>query len=182
MPTLRRRKSIRHWNCCHSDMTDTRPSSIFRSSSNGRSVGRAAGRPRGKRRFKFFHRVVELLQQLLPAKLPVIVRLGSPGAGCLGYCSRLKSTFRICIDSRLSEEFAIEVLMHEYAHALAWPRKSDDLASSRLPRAQRQRPFHGTDWGKAYSQVYCAVALDITPEVNREQRAARRHNQRSRRT
>lgn len=156
----------------HSDTPSGRTPPV-RSSANGKAAGRMAIRSRRKPRFKFFHRVVELLQQLLPAKLPVVVRLGSPGQNCLGSCRRLKSQFRICISSDISEEFAVEMLIHEWAHALAWPRNADCLASSRMPRAQRQRPFHGMDWGKAYSEVYCAVVLDIAPEVRRELRASR---------
>jgi len=140
----------------------------------------SAGRPRRKPRVTFLHRVVELLQQLLPAQVPVVVRLGSPPPHCLGYCRRLKSQFRICISSRVSEESAIDVLIHEWAHTLAYPRKADFLTSSRMPRSQRQRPFHGADWGKAYAKVYCVVALDIIPAIHREQQSARRLKQRSR--
>lgn len=139
----------------------------------------SARRSRCKPRFTFFYRVVELLQQLLPAKLPVVVRLGSTGPNNLGYCRRLDSQFRICISSGISEEYAIDVLIHEWAHALAYPRKSDLHAALCMPRSQRQRPFHGSDWGKAYAKVYCVVTLDIAPEVRRELRTARRHRGRS---
>lgn len=149
----------------------TRPA---RSSTNAKAVRGTARRSRRKRGFKFFYRVVEILQQVLPAELPVVVRLGSPGPNRLGYCCRRESQFHICISNGIRQEFAVEVLIHEWAHALAWPRTVDLLAASRMPRTQRQRPFHGTDWGKAYSEVYCAVKLDIAPEVSRELRASRR--------
>lgn len=162
-----------HRNRVDSDKPAVRRTKAARSSAIANAVREAARRSRRKRGFKFFYRVVEILQQVLPAKLPVVVRLGSPGPNRLGYCRRLKSQFHICISSNLGQEFAIEMLIHEWAHALAWPGKADCLASSRMPRSQRQRPFHGTDWGKAYSEVYCAVKLDIAPEVHRELRASR---------
>lgn len=170
-----------HCKCHDSDRQAIRPHKAAHSSTIARAARETTRCSRRKRGFVFFYRVVELLQYVLPAKLPVVVRLGSTGASFIGYCTRLKSEFHICISDGLSEEFAIEVLIHEWAHALAWPGKAAHLASSRMPRAQRQRPFHGTDWGKAYSEVYCAVKLDIAPVVSREMRASRRHQRRSRR-
>jgi hypothetical protein len=150
------------------------------SATTEKTVGVGMVRPRREPAFEFFHRVVELLQQLLPAPLPVVVRLGATGPYCLGHCRRLKSQFRICISRDLSEESAIELLIHEWAHALAWPRKADFLASSRLTRAQRQKPFHGAEWGEAYAKVYCAVALDIAPCVRRAFQASRQRKPRRR--
>jgi hypothetical protein len=138
---------------------------------------RSVSRSRRKRGFGYFYRVAEMLQQVLPAKLPVIVRLGSPGPYLLGYCRRGKSRFHIIISSDISEALAVEMLVHEYAHALAWPRKADFVAASRMPRGQQQRPFHGADWGRAYAKVYCAVALDIGPQVRRAMQSARRLRQ-----
>lgn len=141
----------------------------------------AERRSRGNPDFKFFHRVVELLPQVLPAKLPVVVRLGSPGPYTEGICRRFKSQFRICVSWRLCEDVAIDVLIHEWAHALAWPRRADLSRSLLLPPMQRQQSFHGPEWGRAYAKVYCAVVLDICPRVRREQQAARRKKQRTHR-
>jgi len=151
-----------------------------RSSAIAKAAGTVPRRSRRKQDAEFFYRVAERLQQALPAKLPVIVRLGSPGPYCLGICRRKNSAFRICISSDISEAHAIDMLVHEYAHALAWPRKRDFHAAWCMPPSQRQRPFHGSDWGKAYAKVYCVVALDIIPAIHREQQSARRLKQRSR--
>lgn len=137
-------------------------------------------RPRRKRAFRFLPRVVKLLQQILPATLPVVVHLGSPGPECFGFCRIRKSHFQICISRDLSEGHAIDVLMHEWAHALAWPREDDFSASLRLPPAQHQKPFHGAEWGQAYAEVFCVVHFDIAPRLQRALQAAQRKSRRRR--
>lgn len=49
--------------------------------------------------------------------------------------------FLIRINNELDEELAIETLLHEYGHVLAWHAPGDD---------------HGEAWGRAYSKVYRA--------------------------
>lgn len=52
-----------------------------------------------------------------------------------------KDYYLIRIDRRLSEEHAIEVLIHEYAHCLAWEKYDGGTD-------------HCHSWGKAYSEIY----------------------------
>lgn len=50
-------------------------------------------------------------------------------------------SYLIKIDRRLSETHAIEVLIHEYAHCLAWAKYDSGQG-------------HCHSWGKAYSEIY----------------------------
>lgn len=64
------------------------------------------------------------------------------GADCFGSCSYDESTrtFEIELDSRAMRGpigRAVEVLLHEYAHALAWT-----------------TPDHGNRWALAYGKLY----------------------------
>ena len=47
--------------------------------------------------------------------------------------------FIIQINRDLPYHFAIETLLHECAHAMAWDKDQQD---------------HGLNWGKAYSKIY----------------------------
>ncbi len=54
--------------------------------------------------------------------------------------NRKKGSFLVRIEKSLSETAAIETLLHEVAHCLAWDKDYDE--------------DHGPSWGKAYSVVY----------------------------
>jgi hypothetical protein len=56
-----------------------------------------------------------------------------------GLCEKVDDKFIIKINTSLSENYSIDVLIHEVAHALAWDKDTD---------------LHGLNWGKAYSKVY----------------------------
>jgi len=134
----------------------------------------ARSRTRKRRlRYKLFHQIAELLQELLPARRPIDVVLGCVPAGCHGYCAYGSARFRVRVSSRLPEPFAIDVLIHEWAHALAWPRRNRCMYGCE-PFAIRERRDHGVAWGRAYAKVYSAVGCDIIPQIHRAERAARR--------
>jgi Zn-dependent peptidase ImmA (M78 family) len=57
--------------------------------------------------------------------------------GLCGDCSYTKRRFAIRINKRLPQVAAIDTLLHEIGHCLAW---HDDK--------------HGRDWGAAYSKAY----------------------------
>jgi len=56
-----------------------------------------------------------------------------------GDCCFHRNLFHIRINRSLDEEMAIDTLLHELAHMIAWERDSDE---------------HGLEWGKAYSRIY----------------------------
>lgn len=91
-----------------------------------------------------------LLRHELPTLLPVEVRRarlrGVEGDCCL--MRRQDGTpyrFRIRIDNRLGTHAAFHVLVHEYAHALAWTTES--------PRVED----HGPEWGLAMARIWTAI-------------------------
>ncbi len=53
--------------------------------------------------------------------------------------------FRIKLDPTLDSERLAEVLMHEFAHCLAWTSEHPDFRD------------HGVEWGIAMSRVYSAL-------------------------
>lgn len=56
-----------------------------------------------------------------------------------GECKFLNGKFIIRINKSLPEFAAIDVALHEFAHAISWNKDKD---------------MHGIQWGKAYSLVY----------------------------
>lgn len=62
-------------------------------------------------------------------------------AQTIGWCDWRpeKRKFYIRISNELSEDFASWVLIHEWAHAVAWKKPGG---------------VHGPEWGKAYSRCY----------------------------
>lgn len=88
---------------------------------------------------KEYRKVVRLLKQKFPLEFPVNVRRLQLSK-LDGDCQLKNNSFLIRIDRDLEEHEAIEVVIHEYAHAIAWDRCHNDL--------------HCDEWGKAYSRVY----------------------------
>ena len=56
-----------------------------------------------------------------------------------GECGLTNDKFIIKIKKSLPEYYSIDVLIHEYGHALSWEKEKDQ---------------HGLEWGKAYSKIY----------------------------
>jgi hypothetical protein len=82
--------------------------------------------------------------------------------------------FVIRLSDELEEEGAVDSLIHEWAHALAWNLEHDRLAkSTRMTREHFDVATHGPDWGVAYSRVYLVLAEEIA-RVKRERRLASR--------
>jgi hypothetical protein len=134
----------------------------------------AAARTRRKPRYRLFHQIVGLLHELLPARLPVDVYLGVGDGRRYGGCALEPSRFRIRVSHRLPEEFAIEVLIHEWAHALSWPRGQHRCSYRGQPMAVRGPIDHDAVWGRAYSKVYCKVYFEIVPQLQKAKRASQR--------
>ena len=72
--------------------------------------------------------------------MPVRVRRVKVPNDRFGDCGICDDHYIIRICKDLKEEQAIEILIHEWAHAISWNKcTSDD---------------HCNEWGKAYSRVY----------------------------
>lgn len=94
-----------------------------------------------------YRRVIRFLKRELPPYYPVSVRRLRLSDSLDGDCQLKGEKFLIRINRNLSEHEAIEVALHEWAHALAWWRCPLDE--------------HCDEWGKAYSRVYRAFLREF---------------------
>jgi hypothetical protein len=106
----------------------------------------------------FFQRVAAGLRQHCPAAYPVVIRTVWLPDDTEGTCSRRRSRFSIRIADRLDEKSAVEVLLHEWAHARSWNHRLDACPLT-LPTGDELDPAfdelaHGPEWGVAYSLVW----------------------------
>jgi len=117
--------------------------------------------------FDHFREVVRALREHCPAGKPVVVRTAKLAPTTLGECGRRASRFVIRLNSSLAELVAVEVLCHEWAHALAWNFTLDRLARKPdVEPAEFQLASHDEAWGCAYSRVWRVyVALCRGQEV-----------------
>lgn len=70
---------------------------------------------------------------------PISIRRSKIRKGLDGLCEKKDNKFLIKININLAEDYSIDVLIHEFAHAVAWEKDTD---------------IHGPNWGRAYSKVY----------------------------
>jgi len=98
--------------------------------------------------FKVYRKIVVLLREKCPPAYSVNVRRIKMN-DLDGECYLYKKKFYIRINSELSENSAIDALLHEWAHARAWNHLHDSLDEEEF--AQRS---HDASWGVAYSEVY----------------------------
>lgn len=106
-----------------------------------------------------FRRVLEALRQQCPAAKPVIVRTSWMPGDVLGECVRRRARFVIRLNNKLRQDQAVETLLHEWAHALAWNYSLDRLAKE--PGVSPElfdAASHDEAWGCAYSRVWRAYS------------------------
>jgi hypothetical protein len=109
----------------------------------------------------YFCEVLAGLWVTLPPAMPVVVRTSWLPETILGQCFRRMSRFVIRLNNRMGDEQAVNVLCHEWAHALAWNFSLDRLtATPGLDPAEFDRASHDEAWGCAYSRVW-RVYLDV---------------------
>jgi len=86
--------------------------------------------------------------------MPVVVRTSWLPETILGQCFRRMSRLVIRLNNRMGDEQAVDVLCHEWAHALAWNFSLDRLTEPpALYPAEFDRASHDEAWGCAYSRV-----------------------------
>jgi len=101
-------------------------------------------------KYKNYKRLVSFLKKNLPIAYPVSVRRCIMSRSLDGECVKYKKKFFIKINKDLSENLAIETLIHEWAHARAWNHLLDSMEAD-----DRFDDFsHDATWGVAYSEVY----------------------------
>lgn len=100
--------------------------------------------------YKNYKQLVSFLKKNLPIAYPVSVRRCVMSRSLDGECIKHKRRFFIRINKDLSENLAIETLIHEWAHARAWNHLLDSMeADDRFDDLS-----HDATWGVAYSEVY----------------------------
>ena len=118
---------------------------------------------------RFFFRVVEQLKIHLPPRRPVVVLTGRQFSTKHGDCSLIDRRFQIRVSRELNESQAVDVLLHEWAHALSWDTRVDTAAKSRsVSEYEFDRLAHGPKWGLAYSKVYQCFVGTIMPHLECE--------------
>jgi hypothetical protein len=118
---------------------------------------------------RFFFRVVEQLKIHLPPRRPVVVLTGRQFSTKHGDCGLIDHRFQIRVSRELNESQAVDVLLHEWAHALSWE-TCDDMAvkGRKLSKYEFDRLTHGSKWGLAYSKVYQCFVGTIMPQLECE--------------
>jgi len=136
----------------------------------------------GNRRYLL--RVAEKLRIYLPPRRPVVVLTGRQLSGKQGDCGVVGRKFQIRVSRELPMSQAIDVLLHEWAHALSWDACVGKVANSRSISAHEfDRLAHGPKWGIAYSKVYLCFTSEIEPRLQAENlNAAMLADRRSRRS
>lgn len=87
----------------------------------------------------FFLEVANFFKKSNFVSEPISIRRTNLKNGLDGICEKVNDRFIIKISKKLSENYSIDVLIHEFAHAVAWEKDTD---------------IHGPNWGRAYSKVY----------------------------
>jgi hypothetical protein len=90
-----------------------------------------------------FKDTVRWLRKLHP-DIPFGVRRCKTPADRNGDCRWIYDRFILRVSKDLPEDLAIDVLLHEFAHALAWGHEPD----------------HGRVWGARYARLYRAWERD----------------------
>lgn len=90
----------------------------------------------------------DLLKRSYPASLRVsVLRCKVPKDRC-GDCIRKTGYFRIRVSSECTSQEALDTLIHEWAHAIAW----DEWIETGT---------HGKQWAEAYARAYQAYEQTV---------------------
>jgi hypothetical protein len=94
--------------------------------------------------------------------MPVVVRTAWLPDTILGQCIRRRHRFVVNLNDGMDQPQAIETLLHEWAHALAWSYSLDKLARDPdVPREDFEAASHDEAWGCAYSRVWRAYSVGV---------------------
>ena len=119
--------------------------------------------------FGHFQQVVTGLRKLCPTGFPVVVRTCKVPSDIDGLTKRNSKRFVIHLARHLCQDAAVEVLIHEWAHCMAWnlllDKAADDYAEGRLSRQDFERVSHNASFGVAYSEAWAAYSAEILPAL-----------------
>lgn len=111
-------------------------------------------------KFQQYRAILSLLKKHCAAAYPVAVRRVKL-SNFEGRCWKHGKRFHIQIDSKLDEDRAINVLLHEWAHARAWNHRLDTAATDDA----FNKLAHDAAWGVAYAEVYAMYEKAISAPV-----------------
>ncbi len=112
-----------------------------------------------------FQTVLAGLRRECPPALPVVIRASWLPETILGQCLRRDKRFVVLLNNKMDEPQAVEVLCHEWAHAVAWNFAVDRLINAPdTDPVEFERACHDEAWGCAYSRVWRAY-LDVIREA-----------------
>jgi len=122
------------------------------------------------RKWPVFQSTLAGLRELLPAAFPVVVRSAELGRETLGACHRTDDRFVIRLAANLKESEATDVLLHEWAHALAWTHSLDKLvAAAEIDQEGFEAASHDAAWGCSFAQVWRVFVGTILPDLKNQQ-------------
>jgi len=114
-------------------------------------------------RFSEYKATIKKLKEKCPPAFPVSVRRQKlkelDGTWLDGACSLRDEKFYIQISNKLGEQLAVETLLHEWSHTLAWNYRHDVVCYSGTTE-EWDKASHDANWGIAYAEVYRAY-MDI---------------------
>jgi hypothetical protein len=111
-------------------------------------------------RFRAYRELLHMLKKQCPAAFPVSVRRVKLSK-LEGRCWKQGKQFQIQIDRNLDEHKAMDVLIHEWAHARAWNHRLDAAVDD----AEFNKLAHDAAWGVAYAEIYSAYEQQFTHSV-----------------
>lgn len=111
--------------------------------------------------FKNYRKLITVLKHHVPPAFPISVRRVKLSRHIEGRCWKHGKKFLIEIDKSLEQPRAIDVLIHEWAHARAWNHMLDTATTDE----QFNKLAHDAAWGVAYSEVYSTYERHFTQAV-----------------
>jgi|LakMenEpi03Aug12_release.lakeMendotaPanAssembly.Ray.scaffolds.fasta_scaffold277904_2 hypothetical protein len=106
---------------------------------------------------KEFLHTLAYLEKLCPPPMPVRLSFSYMHDTMLGQCQRKKKYFLIRLNKFMNQFQSADVLVHEWAHALAWNYALDRLvANPDTTPEEFETASHDEVWGCAYARTYRA--------------------------
>lgn len=102
--------------------------------------------PRARSKRLRLHQVHRWLQARFPCPRRTVLRVEKLPHRELGACDRVGKELVLRVSPTIGWESAIEILLHEYAHAMTWP----------LAKHEHRVADHSDEWGLAYAKLYRA--------------------------
>lgn len=111
--------------------------------------------------FKKYAQLVRVLKKHAPCAYPVSVKRKKLNKKLEGLCWKDAKKFVIHIHDEVDEARAIDILLHEWAHAMAW----NSLLDTAKTHEEFDKLSHDGSWGVAYSKVYNVYEQHFLPTI-----------------